>query len=41
MGAGGEGAAATKDMVEWARAWARPVTTELEALARLKKLLER
>lgn len=41
VGAGGEGASASKDMVETARAWARPVQTELEALATLKKLLER
>lgn len=41
VGAGGEGASATKDMVETARTWARPVHTELEALATLKKLLER
>nr|WRY74154.1 maternal protein exuperantia [Athetis dissimilis] len=41
VGAGGEGASASKDMVETARAWARPVHTELEALASLKKLLER
>lgn len=41
VGAGGEGAAASADMVETARAWARPVHTELDALATLKKLLER
>ncbi|CAG4934799.1 unnamed protein product [Parnassius apollo] len=41
VGAGGEGTAASKDMVETARLWARPVHTELEALANLKKLLER
>lgn len=41
VGAGGEGASASKDMVETARVWARPVQTELEALATLKKLLER
>lgn len=41
VGAGGEGAAASKDMVETARAWARPVATELAALASLKQLLER
>ncbi|CAB3220900.1 unnamed protein product [Arctia plantaginis] len=41
VGAGGEGASASKDMVETARAWARPVHTELEALATLKNLLER
>ncbi|XP_075986270.1 maternal protein exuperantia [Anticarsia gemmatalis] len=41
VGAGGEGVSASKDMVETARAWARPVHTELEALATLKKLLER
>ncbi|CAH2058160.1 unnamed protein product, partial [Iphiclides podalirius] len=41
VGAGGEGASASKDMVETARVWARPVHTELEALAKLKKLLER
>ncbi|XP_049881182.1 maternal protein exuperantia [Pectinophora gossypiella] len=41
VGAGGEGAAASKDMVETARQWARPVHTELDALATLKKLLER
>lgn len=41
VGAGGEGATASKDMVETARVWARPVHTELEALANLKKLLER
>ncbi|OWR52194.1 exuperantia, partial [Danaus plexippus plexippus] len=39
VGAGGEGT--SKDMVETARQWARPVHTELEALANLKKLLER
>ncbi|XP_045762313.1 maternal protein exuperantia isoform X1 [Maniola jurtina] len=41
VGAGGEGTTASKDMVETARLWARPVQTELEALASLKKLLER
>ncbi|PZC70744.1 hypothetical protein B5X24_HaOG214959 [Helicoverpa armigera] len=41
VGAGGEGAAASRDMVETARVWARPVHTELDALATLKKLLER
>ncbi|KAL0810894.1 hypothetical protein ABMA28_010197 [Loxostege sticticalis] len=44
VGAGGEGGgtgAASADMVETARAWARPVATELEALAALKQLLER
>lgn len=40
VGAGGEGTASA-DMVATARAWARPVHTELEALANLKKLLER
>ncbi|CAH2098277.1 unnamed protein product [Euphydryas editha] len=40
-GEGGAGAAASADMVETARVWARPVHTELEALANLKKLLER
>lgn len=39
VGAGGEGT--LRDMVETARAWARPVGTELAALARLKQLLER
>ncbi|XP_013190997.1 maternal protein exuperantia [Amyelois transitella] len=37
VGAGGEGG----DMLETARTWARPVATELEALASLKTLLER
>ncbi|KAL4716792.1 hypothetical protein ACJJTC_001948 [Scirpophaga incertulas] len=41
VGGGGEGAGASADMVETARLWARPVQTELEALATLKKLLER
>ncbi|KAJ2938733.1 hypothetical protein O0L34_g3344 [Tuta absoluta] len=43
VGAGGEGApgAASADMVETARQWARPVHTELDALAQLKTLLER
>ncbi|XP_046972587.1 maternal protein exuperantia [Vanessa cardui] len=41
VGAGGEGTTASKDMVETARVWARPVHTELEALANFKKLLER
>ncbi|XP_063834182.1 maternal protein exuperantia [Ostrinia nubilalis] len=43
VGAGGEGggAGASADMVETARVWARPVATELEALAALKQLLER
>ncbi|KAG6464613.1 maternal protein exuperantia-1 [Manduca sexta] len=41
VGAGGEGLSASKDMVETARVWARPVHTELEALANLKKILER
>ncbi|XP_013147808.1 PREDICTED: maternal protein exuperantia [Papilio polytes] len=41
VGAGGEGASASKDMVETARAWARPVHTELDALVNLKNLLER
>ncbi|CAG4980873.1 unnamed protein product [Colias eurytheme] len=41
VGGGGEGSAASKDMVETARAWARPIHTELEALDNLKKLLER
>lgn len=40
MGAGGE-AACSRDLVETARAWARPVHTELDALASLKRLLER
>ncbi|XP_061705504.1 uncharacterized protein LOC133516532 [Cydia pomonella] len=39
VGAGGEGT--LRDMVETARAWARPVHTELAALASLKLLLER
>lgn len=39
VGGGGEGV--TRDMVETARQWARPVTTELSALDNLKKLLER
>ncbi|XP_022117789.1 maternal protein exuperantia isoform X1 [Pieris rapae] len=41
VGGGGEGISASEDMVETARAWARPVHTELEALDKLKKLLER
>ncbi|KAM3962216.1 maternal protein exuperantia [Aphomia sociella] len=45
VGAGGEGAAAaagaSRDMLDTARLWARPVHTELEALAGLKRLLER
>ncbi|CAK1547739.1 unnamed protein product [Leptosia nina] len=41
VGGGGEGVNASEDMVETARAWARPVHTELEALDKLKKLLER
>lgn len=41
VGAGGEGLSASKDMVETARVWARPVETELEALANLKQILER
>ncbi|XP_063547033.1 maternal protein exuperantia [Cydia strobilella] len=39
VGAGGEGT--LRDMVETARTWARPVHTELAALASLKLLLER
>ncbi|CAG9122205.1 unnamed protein product [Plutella xylostella] len=41
VGAGGEGAPPSAHMVETARAWARPVSTELDALATLKTLLER
>lgn len=41
VGGGGEGAGAAHDAVEAARAWARPVRTELDALDNLKKLLER
>ncbi|CAH2986951.1 unnamed protein product [Chilo suppressalis] len=41
VGGGGEGAGASVDMVETARNWARPVHTELSALADLKRLLER
>ncbi|XP_072946276.1 maternal protein exuperantia-1 [Epargyreus clarus] len=41
VGAGGEGAGASKDMVETARRWARPVRTELDVLASLKTILER
>ncbi|KAI5644610.1 maternal protein exuperantia [Phthorimaea operculella] len=45
VGAGGEGGgaggAASPDMVETARQWARPVHTELGALTQLKTLLER
>ncbi|GBP41395.1 Maternal protein exuperantia [Eumeta japonica] len=41
VGAGGEGAAATGGMADTARQWARPVHTELEALATLKTILER
>ncbi|XP_026315998.1 maternal protein exuperantia [Hyposmocoma kahamanoa] len=43
VGAGGEGGsgAAHAHVVETARLWARPVATELEELASLKKLLER
>lgn len=41
VGAGGEGSAASSDMIDTARSWARPLHTELEALADLKKLLER
>lgn len=41
VSASGESLSASKDMVETARVWARPVHTELEALANLKKILER
>ncbi|VVC86877.1 unnamed protein product [Leptidea sinapis] len=41
VGGAGEGSTASKDMVETACAWARPVHTELEVLDNLKKLLER